>query len=178
MCSRRTGRAWGRSWALAAISIALVFLTNVPGTMALGLAVYCWICAQPNGRRRTAWAVAVSASAMAYCLACYGLPPSSVRTVLGNIDEVAAGVDQSSATTQELSASTQETAATAQQIATSSEDLAAQAAQLTADAPPAPQAPVPPAPLRAPAPSQSRSPSEVFYPHSNSRPQSSTPPHL
>ena len=48
LIKRRTGRAWARSWALAAISIALVFLTNVPGTMALGLAVYCWICAQPK----------------------------------------------------------------------------------------------------------------------------------
>ena len=77
-------RRSGRAWALATLSIALVYLTNVPGTMALGLAVFCWICAQSKERRR-AWAVAGSASAMAYCLACYGLPPSSVRTVLGNV---------------------------------------------------------------------------------------------
>src|ERR1019366_7179688 len=68
----------GRTLALAALSIALVFLTNIPGSMALGVAVFCWICAQPRGRRRAAWGVAASASALAYCLACFGVPPHSM----------------------------------------------------------------------------------------------------
>src|ERR1019366_6569169 len=70
---KRTGRAL----ALAAVSIALVFLTNIPGSMALGVAVFCWICAQPRERHRAAWLMAASASALAYCLACLGVPPSS-----------------------------------------------------------------------------------------------------
>ena len=37
----------GRTPALPLLTIVLVFLTNVPGTMALGLAVFRWICAQP-----------------------------------------------------------------------------------------------------------------------------------
>jgi hypothetical protein len=78
---RRTGRAL----ALAAMAFAVVFLTNVPGTMALGLAVFCWICAQPAGRRAAAWALASAASALAYGAACFGVPPSSLRTVVGNV---------------------------------------------------------------------------------------------
>lgn len=74
-----------RMLVLAALSIALVFLTNVPGTMALGLAVLCWICAQPRERHFAAWVIAGSASALAYCLACYGVPPSSAFTVVGNV---------------------------------------------------------------------------------------------
>ena len=84
-----------RRLALAALSIALVSLTNVPGTMALGLAVFCWICAQPGDRRRAAWVVAGSASALAYCLACYGVPPSSVRTIVGNVGPMHTGFSNS-----------------------------------------------------------------------------------
>ena len=75
----------GRALALAAIATAVVFLTNVPGTMALGLAVFCWICAQPEGRREAAWMAAGAASALAYCMACFGVPPSAVNTVVGNV---------------------------------------------------------------------------------------------
>jgi hypothetical protein len=78
-------RRTARSWAWAAIAIAVVFLTNVPGTMATGLAVFCWICAQPWDRQGAAWKIAASAAAMAYCLACFGVPPSSLATVGGNV---------------------------------------------------------------------------------------------
>src|SRR5260370_18334598 len=61
-----------------------MFLTNVPGTMAVGLAVFCWIAAQPSGNWGRGWLVAAGASGVAYALACYGVPPSSLRTVLGN----------------------------------------------------------------------------------------------
>ena len=82
-------------WVLSAIAIALVFLTNVPGTMGLGLAVFCWICAQQKEQRFAAWVFAASASILAYCLACYGLPPSSIRTVLGNVGEMHHGFSNS-----------------------------------------------------------------------------------
>jgi SAM-dependent methyltransferase len=85
----------GRTLVLAAVSIAIVFLTNVPGTMALGLTVFCWLCAQPAEQRRPAWATAVFASVFAYCLACYGLPPSSLRTVFGNAGAMHPGFSNS-----------------------------------------------------------------------------------
>ena len=43
-------RRTGRSFALAALATATLSLTNVPGTMATGLAVFCWIAVQPAGR--------------------------------------------------------------------------------------------------------------------------------
>jgi hypothetical protein len=55
-----------RSFALAALAIATLFLTNVPGAMATGLAVFCWIAVQP-------------------AIACSGVPPSSLATVMGNV---------------------------------------------------------------------------------------------
>jgi hypothetical protein len=78
---KRSGRAFG----LAALALALVFLTNVPGTMGTGLAVFCWIVVQPAGSRRAAWIIAGGAAVLAYAIACYGIPPSSELTVLGNI---------------------------------------------------------------------------------------------
>ena len=84
-----------RSWVLAAISMAVVFLTNVPGTMALALAIFCWLCAQPKENLRRAWVIASSAAVMAYCLACYGLPPSSVKTVVGNVGPMHSGFSNS-----------------------------------------------------------------------------------
>jgi len=79
--ARRTGRAL----APAALAIALVLLTNVPGTGALGLAVFCWISVQPAGRRAAAWVVAASAAVFAYGLACYGVPPSALATIGANM---------------------------------------------------------------------------------------------
>jgi hypothetical protein len=78
---RRSGRAFG----LAAVALAAVLLTNVPGTMGLGLAVFCWIASQPSGSRRDAWILAGAATVLAYAIACYGIPPSSELTVLKNI---------------------------------------------------------------------------------------------
>ena len=88
---RRTRRAL----ALAALAIALVFLTNVPGTMALGLAVFCWICAQHADRLAAAWKTAAGASLLAYGIACFGIPPSSLLTVGGNIGAMHAGFSNS-----------------------------------------------------------------------------------
>ena len=51
---KRTGRAFG----LAALALAVVFLTNVPGTMGTGLAVFCWLAVQTAGSRRAAWTIA------------------------------------------------------------------------------------------------------------------------
>jgi hypothetical protein len=84
-----------RAVALAAISIALVFLTNIPGTMALGLAVFCWICAQPRDRVATAWKIAAGASLLAYGLACFGVPPSSMFRVGVNVGAMHRGFDHS-----------------------------------------------------------------------------------
>ncbi len=75
----------GRAFALAALMLALVFLVNVPGTMATGLAVFCWLVIQPAGSRRVAWTIAGAAAVLAYLVACYGIPPSSELTVVGNI---------------------------------------------------------------------------------------------
>jgi uncharacterized membrane protein len=59
-----------RSIGFASIPLAAMFLTNVPGTMALGLAVFCWIAVQPAGRVPRAWWTAAAASGLAYGLAC------------------------------------------------------------------------------------------------------------
>jgi hypothetical protein len=88
---KRTGRAM----ALAALSIALVFLTNIPGSMALGVAVFCWICAQPRDRLRAAWLIAAIASALAYGLACFGVPPSSMFRVGANAGDMHRGFSNS-----------------------------------------------------------------------------------
>jgi hypothetical protein len=88
---KRTGRAL----ALAALPIALVFLINIPGTMALGVAVFCWICAQPRHRHAAAWIVAAAASALAYGLACFGIPPSSMFRVGANVGDMHRGFSNS-----------------------------------------------------------------------------------
>jgi hypothetical protein len=77
---RRTRRAV----ALAAIAMALTFLTNIPGTMALGLAVFCWIAAQAWERQRIAWMTAAGAAVLGYGIGCFGVPPSSAFLVSGN----------------------------------------------------------------------------------------------
>lgn len=74
-----------RAFALAALALAVVFLTNVPGTMGLGLAVFCWLSVQPGDLRRRAWKVAITASVLGYAIACYGIPPLSLLTVSSNI---------------------------------------------------------------------------------------------
>ena len=84
-----------RAVALAALSIALVFLTNIPGSMALGVAVFCWISAQPRDRHRAAWGVAAGASALAYGLACFGVPPSSMFRVGANVGDMHRGFSNS-----------------------------------------------------------------------------------
>jgi hypothetical protein len=83
---KRTSRAF----ALAALSLALVFVTNVPGTMALGLAVFCWICIHA-GEMREAWKIAGGAAALGYAVACYGVPPSALSTVFGNAGTMHSG---------------------------------------------------------------------------------------
>lgn len=83
--------------AVAAIPIAVVFLTNVPGTMALGLTVFCWICAQPADRLKRAWMVAGVGSALAYGFACFGIPPSALLTVGGNVGSMHRGFSNSMA---------------------------------------------------------------------------------
>ncbi len=84
-----------RSLALAALAIALVFLTNIPGTMALGLAVFCWICAQAGGQLRAAWLIAIGASVLAYGAACFGVPPSSMFRVGVNVSAMHRGFSNS-----------------------------------------------------------------------------------
>ncbi len=84
-----------RSLALAALAIALVFLTNIPGTMALGLAVFCWICAQAGGQLRAAWLIAIGASVLAYGAACFGVPPSSLFRVGVNVSAMHRGFSNS-----------------------------------------------------------------------------------
>src|ERR1035441_6137951 len=74
---------------------ALVFLTNIPGSMALALAVFCWICAQPRDRLRAAWRVAATASALAYGVACFGVPPSSMFRVGANVGDMHHGFSNS-----------------------------------------------------------------------------------
>jgi hypothetical protein len=84
-----------RALALAALAIAAVFLTNIPGTMALGLAVFCWICAQPRGDFRAAWTIAAGASVLAYGAACFGVPPSSMFRVGVNVGNMHRGFSNS-----------------------------------------------------------------------------------
>ncbi len=75
----------GRAFALPVLMLALVFLLNVPGTMATGVAIFCWLVVQSPGRRRAAWILTAAAAAMAYAVACYGIPPSSELTVIENL---------------------------------------------------------------------------------------------
>ena len=56
-----------------------------------GLAVFCWIAVQPAGRWARGWAVAAGASGLAYAIACYGVPPSSLATVVGNVGPMHTG---------------------------------------------------------------------------------------
>jgi hypothetical protein len=84
-----------RALALAALAIAVVFLTNIPGTMALGLAVFCWICAQSRDRLRAAWTIAAAASVLAYGVACFGVPPSSMFRVGVNVSNMHRGFSNS-----------------------------------------------------------------------------------
>lgn len=85
----------GRSLAVAAVPIAAIFLTNVPGSMTLGLAVFCWICAQPAGQRAAAWWTAGLAAILAYGLACFGAPLSSLKAVSGNVGMMHSGFSRS-----------------------------------------------------------------------------------
>jgi hypothetical protein len=84
-----------RAFAFAAIPIALVFAMNVPGTMATGVAVFCWICVQPASRRLSAWKIAAGASLFAYFLASFAIPPSSLATVGGNVGSMHPGFSTS-----------------------------------------------------------------------------------
>jgi hypothetical protein len=86
-------RRTGRSFALAGLSMALVFVTNVPGTMALALAVFCWICVHSKDLL-AAWKIAVGAAALGYAVACFGVPPSSLGTVFGNAGPMHSGFSQ------------------------------------------------------------------------------------
>jgi hypothetical protein len=83
-----------RSFALAALSMALVFVTNVPGTMALGLAVFCWICIHTEDLL-AAWKIAGGAAVLGYAVACFAVPPSSLATVFGNAGSMHSGFSQS-----------------------------------------------------------------------------------
>jgi hypothetical protein len=80
-----------RALAWAALTFAAVFSMNVPGSMAAGVAVFCWLCVQPAGERRAAWILAAVSAAFGYAIACYGIPPSSLRTVVGNVGAMHAG---------------------------------------------------------------------------------------
>lgn len=83
-----------RTFALAALAMALVFVTNVPGTMALGLAVFCWICIHERDML-AAWKIAGGTAALGYAVACFGVPPSSLATVFGNAGPMHSGFSQS-----------------------------------------------------------------------------------
>jgi hypothetical protein len=83
-----------RSFALAALSMALVFVTNVPGTMALGLAAFCWICIHAEDLL-TALKIAGGAAALGYAVACFAVPPSSLATVFGNAGTMHSGFSES-----------------------------------------------------------------------------------
>lgn len=86
-------RRSGRTRALAALSLAAVFLTNVPGTMGLALAVFCWICIQDR-LQLPAFKAAGGAAILAYGLACFGMPPSSLKTVFVNVGPMHSGFSQ------------------------------------------------------------------------------------
>ncbi len=55
------------------------------------MAVFCWIAVQPAGRWARSWAIAVGASGLAYAIACYGVPPSSLATVVDNLGPMHSG---------------------------------------------------------------------------------------
>ncbi len=88
-------RKTSRPLALAALGLGLVFLTNIPGSMALALAVFCWIAAQPAGRQAAALRTACLAAALGYGMVCFGVPPSSLGTVFGNVGSMHSGFSNS-----------------------------------------------------------------------------------
>jgi hypothetical protein len=82
-----------RAFAFAALAMALVFVTNVPGTMGLGMAVFCWICI--HGREMgPAWKIAAGTAVLGYGIASFGVPPSSLGTVFGNVGPMHSGFSQ------------------------------------------------------------------------------------
>jgi hypothetical protein len=84
-------RRTGRSFALAAIALGAVFATNIPGTMGLALAVFCWIAVQPDATRLAALRLAAGAAALGYAIVCFAVPPSSLATVFGNVGPMHSG---------------------------------------------------------------------------------------
>jgi len=87
---KRTGRAF----ALVALAMALVFVSNAPGTMALGIGVFCRICIQ-YGEQLAAWKIAIGATVLAYAISCFAMPPSSLATVAANSGSMHAGWEHS-----------------------------------------------------------------------------------
>lgn len=84
-------RRSGRSLALSALALGAVFATNIPGTMGLALAVFCWIAVQPGAARLAALRIAATAAALGYAIVCFAVPPSSLATVLGNVGPMHSG---------------------------------------------------------------------------------------
>jgi hypothetical protein len=84
-------RRTGRSLALASLALGAVFITNIPGTMGLALAVFCWIAVQPGATRFAALRIAATAAVLGYAVVCFAVPPSSLVTVFGNVGPMHSG---------------------------------------------------------------------------------------
>jgi hypothetical protein len=76
-------------YVVAAISMAAVALTNWLGTFALAIAVFAYLIASSNALEAwKIWLTAFGLGALAYGLACYWIPPSTIRDVSVNARSV------------------------------------------------------------------------------------------
>jgi hypothetical protein len=76
-------------YVVAAISLAAVALTNWLGTFTLAIAVFAYLIASSNSLDAwKSWLKAFGLGALAYGLACYWIPPSTIRDVSINARSV------------------------------------------------------------------------------------------
>lgn len=80
-------------WALAALGMAAVCLTNWLGVTELGLAMLAWLLASQDLNRRKQWIGAILLSLYAYAIVLPWIPPSTVLAFVGSSEFRAGGYD-------------------------------------------------------------------------------------
>lgn len=80
-----------KSWAWAAIGLALVIMTNTPATLMLLVALLCLFFSLPEiAFGRLVWRAGVVAI-QGYAIACWAVPPSYIKMVFRNLGSTHAG---------------------------------------------------------------------------------------
>ncbi len=103
-CAALSAFAWTaqqplrRRIACAAPVIALLYLTNIPGTIGFVLALFCLVVSDESAQWRALSLTAALAALLAYALAMPGVPPSTLLGVLANSAAMHTGFGSSIAT--------------------------------------------------------------------------------